>query len=51
MGLYRLSVVLALALATPAFAQDGRVWNFDDNPEAPALGFGVPESDDVVIVS
>jgi hypothetical protein len=49
MGLHRLSVLLALALAMPAFAQDGRVWNFDDNPEAPALGFGPPDSDDAVI--
>ena len=25
------------------------MWNFDDNPEAPTLGFGAPDSDDVVI--
>ena len=49
MGLHRLSFLLALALATPAFAQDGRVWNFDDNPEAPTLGFGEPDSDDPLI--
>ena len=49
MGLHRLVILLALALAVPAFAQDGRVWNFDDNPEAPALGFGAPDSDDLVI--
>jgi hypothetical protein len=49
MGLHRLVILLALALAMPALAQDGRVWNFDDNPEAPALGFGAPDSDDVVI--
>ena len=42
-------VALVLALAAPATAQDARVWNFDDNPEAPALGFGAPDSDDVVI--
>src|SRR5262245_54837308 len=48
--LFRLSTVaLVLALAAPAAAQDSRVWNFDDNPEAPALGFGAPDSDDVVI--
>ena len=44
-----LSLAIALALALPAAAQDARVWNFDDNPEAPALGFGAPDSDDVVI--
>ena len=49
MGLHRLSILIALALAAPAFAQDGRVWNFDDNPEAPALGFGAPDSDDALI--
>jgi hypothetical protein len=38
-----------LALAAPAAGQDARVWIFDDNPEAPALGFGAPDSDDVVI--
>ena len=43
------TVALVLALAAPAAAQDSRVWNFDDNPEAPALGFGAPDSDDVVI--
>ncbi len=42
-------VALVLALAAPATAQDARVWNFDDNPEAPTLGFGAPDSDDVVI--
>jgi hypothetical protein len=49
MGLHRLIILIALALAAPAFAQDSRVWNFDDNPEAPSLGFGAPDSDDVVI--
>ena len=43
------TLVVALALAAPAAAQDSRVWNFDDNPEAPALEFGAPESDDAVI--
>src|SRR4029079_2150625 len=49
MGLHRFIILAALALAAPAFAQDSRVWNFDDNPEAPALGFGVPDSDDILI--
>ena len=44
------SFSVALALAVPASAQDQRVWNFDDNPEAPALEFGAPESDDMLIV-
>lgn len=43
------TLAVALALTTPAVAQDARVWNFDDNPEAPALEFGAPDSDDVVI--
>ena len=41
--------LVALTLGAPALAQDQRVWNFDDNPESPALEFGAPESDDVVI--
>src|SRR5437899_1138173 len=49
MGSHRILLLVALALAAPAFAQDSRVWNFDDNPEAPALGFGAPDSDDTVI--
>ena len=40
---------VVLALAGPASAQDPRTWILDDNPEAPALEFGAPESDDVVI--
>src|SRR5437764_5956213 len=48
--MHRFSILaVALLLAAPAAAQDSRVWNFDDNPEAPALEFGAPESDDVVI--
>lgn len=43
-----LPLIFALSLA-PAFAQDARVWVFDDNPEAPALEFGAPESADIVI--
>lgn len=37
------------ALAGPAPAEEGRSWIFDDNPEAPALEFGTPESDDFLI--
>src|SRR2546421_3751647 len=44
-----LTGLVALALAGPASAQDPRIWTFDDNPEAPALEFSAPESDDVVI--
>ena len=40
---------VAALLAAPAAAQDPRTWIFDDNPEAPALEFGTPESDDIVI--
>jgi hypothetical protein len=40
---------LVLALAAPAAAQEARVWNFDDNPEAPALEFGKPDSDETLI--
>jgi len=43
------TALFVLALAAPACAQDARVWNFDDNPEAPALEFGTPESDDAAI--
>ena len=44
-----IACILALSLAAPAHAQDARVWVFDDNPEAPSLEFGLPESDDIVI--
>jgi len=43
------TIALVLAFAAPATAQEARVWNFDDNPEGPTLGFGAPDSDDVVI--
>jgi hypothetical protein len=48
----RLSLLCALAfcLALPARAEPARVWNFDDNPEGPSLGYGLPASDDVLIV-
>jgi hypothetical protein len=42
-------LALVLALAAPASAQDVRVWNFDDNPEAPSLEFGKPDSDETLI--
>jgi hypothetical protein len=44
-----LAWTLALCLTLPARAEPARVWNFDDNPEAPSLGYGLPESDDVLI--
>jgi hypothetical protein len=43
------TALVVLALAAPASAQDPRTWIFDDNPEAPALEFGAPESDDIVM--
>jgi len=46
----RLWIVCVAALfAAPAAAQDPRTWVFDDNPEAPALEFGAPESDDILV--
>ena len=47
---FLIAFVSLSGLFASALAQDSRAWIFDDNPEAPALGFGVPESDDVVIV-
>jgi hypothetical protein len=43
------SCILALSLVAPAAAQDARIWVFDDNPEAPSLEFGAPETDDILI--
>ena len=40
---------LFLLSAATVSAQEARVWTFDDNPEAPALEFGLPESDDILI--
>src|SRR6185369_4595846 len=37
------------ALALPARAEPARTWIFDDNPEAPSLDYGAPDSDDVLI--
>jgi hypothetical protein len=48
-SMHRFGIIAALMLAAPAAAQDSRVWNFDDNPEAPALEFGAPDSDDALI--
>ena len=42
--------LLLLLLTAPAAAQGQRVWTFDDNPEAPALVYGLPDSDDVLIM-
>jgi hypothetical protein len=36
-------------LVAPASAQSARQWIFDDNPEAPALTYGTPDSDDLLI--
>lgn len=44
-----IACVFALSHAGAALTQDARVWIFDDNPEAPSLEFGLPESDDIVI--
>ena len=44
-----IACVAALSFAGPASTQDARTWIFDDNPEAPALEFGAPESDDNLI--
>ena len=40
---------LLVALATQARAEPARSWIFDDNPESPSLGYGVPDSDDLVL--
>lgn len=44
-----LALVLGLALALPARAEPARTWIFDDNPEAPTLDYGAPDSDDILI--
>jgi hypothetical protein len=41
-------LVVLLAMA-PASAESARQWIFDDNPEAPALTYGTPDSDDILI--
>jgi hypothetical protein len=45
---FRLFCLLVLLVA-PASAQGTRQWIFDDNPEAPALSYGTPDSDDLLI--
>ena len=46
----RFWIVCALAvLASPACAEQARTWILDDNPESPSLGYGAPDSDDLVI--
>ena len=46
----RFWIVWVLAVLTsPASAEQARTWILDDNPEAPSLGFGAPDSDDLVI--
>jgi hypothetical protein len=43
-------IVCVLAvLSSPAAAEQARTWILDDNPESPSLGFGAPDSDDLVI--
>ena len=49
MGRLALAALFALCLALAAGAESARTWIFDDNPEAPSLGYGMPESDDSVI--
>jgi hypothetical protein len=44
-----LAFVLGLGLALPARSEPARTWVFDDNPEAPSLDYGAPDSDDVLI--
>jgi len=46
----RFWIIWVLAVLTgPASAEQARTWILDDNPEAPSLGFGAPDSDDLVI--
>jgi hypothetical protein len=44
-----LGCLVALLAAVPACGQNARQWIFDDNPEAPALIYGTPDSDDILI--
>jgi hypothetical protein len=43
-----LPLFAALLLATPAAAQDERVWTFSESEEGVHLQYGTPESDDVL---
>jgi hypothetical protein len=45
-----LACALVLALALPAQAEPKREWTFDDNPEAPTLDYGTPDSDEILII-
>jgi hypothetical protein len=45
-----LACALVLGLALPAHAEPKRAWTFDDNPEAPTLDYGTPDSDEIVII-
>jgi hypothetical protein len=42
-------IAFALLLAGSAQAEPARTWIFDDNPEAPTLEYGAPDSDDILI--
>src|SRR5689334_21543816 len=44
-----LGSLLSMVLAAPAAAEEARNWNLDDNPEAPALQYGTPDSDDMLL--
>jgi hypothetical protein len=43
-----LGCLIALLVVTSTNAE-GRQWIFDDNPEAPTLSYGAPDSDDILI--
>jgi hypothetical protein len=45
---FPLGCLIALLAVTSAGAE-ARQWIFDDNPEAPTLIYGAPDSDDIVI--
>jgi hypothetical protein len=45
-----LACTLAVSLALPALAEPKRAWTFDDNPEAPTLDYGTPDSDEILII-
>jgi hypothetical protein len=45
-----LACALVVALALPALAEPKREWTFDDNPEAPTLDYGTPDSDEILII-
>lgn len=43
-----LPILAVLLLASPAVAQDERVWTFSETEEGVHLQYGTPESDDVL---